>query len=215
MRHQLLNEGPYLSVSVPPSPTFGEPLPVGLSPEVLAFLAKRRSASAVTLQAPAPTAEELEELLRLAARVPDHGKLGPWRFIILEGSAKEAYADKLEKIGSHRPDAVKVLAKLAKLKTPPMGVAVVSHVTQGEIPEWEQLMSAGAVCTTLLMAANAMGYGANWITDWYAYDEQARAALGLSPTERVAGFIFIGTPSEPPLERVRPDLSARISRYEG
>ncbi|HEX6859784.1 MAG TPA: nitroreductase [Caulobacteraceae bacterium] len=201
--------------SVPPAPLFGDPLPPKSAPQVLSFLADRRSASAMTLRAPAPSPAELDELLRLAARVPDHGKLGPWRFVVLEGAGKAAYAAKLDQIAAGRPDAVKVAAKLAKLKTPPLGVAVVSHVTQGEIPEWEQILSAAAVCHQLLLAASAMGYGANWITDWYAYDEQARAALGLAPTERIAGFVFIGTPSEAPLERVRPDLTPRVTRYEG
>jgi nitroreductase len=200
-----------LTLSVP---EFGEPLPIKPSPEVLAFLARRRSAAALTLRAPGPTPLQLDQLLQLAARVPDHGKLGPWRFIILEGEAKAAYAARLEKVAAQRPDADKCVVKLGKLKTPPMGVAVVSHVTHGEIPDWEQVLSAGAVCTTLLYAATAMGYGANWITDWYAYDENARAALGLSPTERIAGFVFIGTPAEVPLERVRAEPAARISRYE-
>jgi len=201
--------------SVPPAPHFGDPLPGETSPEVLAFLARRRSASAMTLRAPAPSPAELDDLLRLAARVPDHGKLGPWRFVILEGEGKAAYAARLDEIAAGRPDAVKCAAKLGKLKTPPLGIAVVSHVTQGEIPEWEQVMSAAAVCHQLVLAASAMGYGANWITDWYAYDEQARAALGLSPAEKIAGFVFIGTPNEVPLERVRPDLDPRVSRYEG
>jgi nitroreductase len=209
----MLNERSRLAVSVPPPPRFGDPLPGAASPEVLAFLARRRSASAMTLQAPAPTAGELEDLLRLATRVPDHGKLGPWRFIILEGAAKDAYADQLAHIAASRPDAAKVSAKLAKLRNPPMGVAVISHVTPGEIPEWEQLMSAGAVCMTMVLAAGAMGYGANWITDWYAYDERARDALGLTPAERVAGFVFLGTPAEVPLERVRPPLEPRVSRW--
>jgi nitroreductase len=204
-----------LTVSVPPSPQFGDPLPSEASPEVLAFLSRRRSASAVTLRGPAPSASELDDLLRLAARVPDHGKLGPWRFLILEGAAKDAYTAKLEQIASDRADAVKVHAKLAKMRTPPLCVAVISHVTQGEIAEWEQVLSSAAVCHQLLLAASAMGYGANWITDWYAYDEQAHAALGLTPSEKVSGFVFIGTPSEAPLERVRPPLEPRVSRYEG
>ena len=102
-------------------------------------------------------------------------------------------------------------AKLSKLKAPPMGVAVVSSPKPGEIPEWEQLLSAGAVCTDLLHAATAMGYGANWITDWYAYDDEARALLGLTANEKVAGYVFIGTASEAPAERVRPDPAALTS----
>ena len=200
-----------MSVSIPDAPQFGEPLPNTPAPQVLSFLARRRSAAALTLRAPGPTPLELDELLRLAARVPDHGKLGPWRFIILEGEAKSAYAERLEQVAANRPDGAKCVAKLGKLKTPPLGVAVVSHVTHGEIPDWEQILSAGAVCTTLLYAATAMGYGANWITDWYAYDEQAREALGLAPTERIAGFVFLGTPAEVPLERVRAELAPRVS----
>lgn len=198
---------------LPKPPIFGEPLPLVASPETLAFLARRRSTPAPTLTAPAPSAEELDDLLALAARVPDHGKLAPWRFVIIEGEGKARYTARLEAIAAGRPDAVKLTAKLGKLKAPPLAVAVISRVTEGDIPEWEQLMSAGAVCTNLTYAALAMGYGANWITDWYAYDDEARAALGLAANERVAGFIFLGTVSEAPLERARPNVSTLISRY--
>lgn len=193
---------------IPPSPSFGESLPQSPSPAVLDFLARRRSASALSLAAPGPSEAELADLLRLAARAPDHGKLAPWRFIVLGGEAKAAFAVGLERIAAGRADATKLQAKLGKLKAPPIGVAVVSSPRPGEIPEWEQLLSAGSVCTNLLHAASAMGYGANWITDWYAYDEEARALLGLSPAEKVAGYIFIGAPSEAPQERVRPEAAA-------
>ena len=178
---------------------------------MLDFLGRRRSASALGLAAPGPTDAELADLIRLAARAPDHGKLAPWRFIVLAGEGKAAYAAGLEAIAAGRADAVKLTAKLGKLKAPPMGVAVVSSPRPGEIPEWEQLLSAGAVCTNLLHAATAMGYGANWITDWYAYDDEARALLGLTAEEKVAGYVFIGTQSEPSAERVRPDSVALTS----
>lgn len=194
--------------TVPPSPAFGESLPQSPAQPVLDFLARRRSASALTLAAPGPTQTQLADLLRLAARAPDHGKLAPWRFVVLAGEGKAAFAAGLEAIAAGRPDAAKLLAKLGKLKTPPMGVAVVSSPKPGEIPEWEQLLSAGSVCTNLLHAAAAMGYGANWITDWYAYDDEAKALLGLSAEEKVAGYVFIGTPSEAPQERVRPEAAA-------
>lgn len=200
---------------IPKAPDFGDALPIAPQPEVLAFLARRRSASALSLRAPAPDAAELADLLAIAARVPDHGKLAPWRFVILEGAGKAAFAAALEVLAEGRHDAAKLTAKLGKLKTPPLGVAVVSRIVPGEIPDWEQLLSAGAVCTNLLYAATAMGYGANWITDWYAYDADARAALGLSPDERVAGFVFIGTSAEAPQERVRPDVAALTTRFEG
>ncbi len=198
---------------VPQSPAFGDPLPLAAAPQVLAFLARRRSASALALRAPGPTPDELSDLLTIAARVPDHGKLAPWRFVILEGAGKDAYAARLEALAAARPDAAKLMAKLGKLRTPPLGVAVISRTTAGEIPEWEQLLSAGAVCTTLTYAALAMGYGANWITDWYAYDVEARAVLGLAEDERVAGFIFLGTAAEAPQERVRPDVAALTTRF--
>jgi nitroreductase len=196
-----------LSHDLPPPPPFGGPLPVEAHPEVLRFLALRRSTSAVTLAEPAPTAAERAELLRLAARVPDHGKLSPWRFLVLEGDGKAALAAALEAQAQARGDAT-AAAKLAKLKTPPLAVAVIASPKAGQIPEWEQLLSAGAVCTTLVYAALAMGFGANWITDWYAYDAQARTLLGLSPSEKVAGFVLIGTPREAPLERERTDAAA-------
>jgi nitroreductase len=106
-------------------------------------------------------------------------------------------------------------AKLGKLKAPPMAVAVVSSVRPSAIPEWEQLLSAGAVCTNLLNAALALGYGCNWITDWYAYDPEATAILGLADGERVAGFMLLGTAREAPLERERPDVAALTSRWAG
>ena len=201
-----------MTLSLPVAPLFGQPVPQHPSPEVLAFLATRRSASAVTLADPAPTASELAALLQLAARVPDHGKLAPWRFIVIEPAAKAVFADRLEALALSRGDA-RAAAKLGKLKIPPLCVAVVSRPRPGEIPEWEQLLSAGAVCTTLLYAAQALGYGANWITDWYAYDDEAKAILGLEPAEKVAGFIFLGTPKEPPQERERPNVSDLITAW--
>jgi nitroreductase len=204
-----------MSHDIPAAPGFGDALPVTASPEVLAFLARRRSASTLSLRAPAPSEGELHDLLTLAARVPDHGKLAPWRFIILRGEAKATLASRLEAVAEQRPDAPRLLAKLGKLKTPPLGVAVVARIVPGDIPAWEQQLSAGAVCTTLLYAATAMGYGANWITDWYAYDTDARAALGLAKDEQVAGFVFIGTVTEAPQERVRPDVAALTSVWSG
>lgn len=203
-----------MTLPLPPSPAFGTPVDQPSAPEVLRFLARRRSASAVTLAEPAPTPAELEALLNLAVRVPDHGKLSPWRFVLLEGDGKARYAAKLEALAQSRGDS-KAVAKLGKLRIPPLGVAVISSPRPSEIPEWEQLLSAGAVCTTLLYAAQALGYGANWITDWYAYDAKAKEILGLSPSEQVAGFIFMGTPSDPPLERERPTAAALLQTWEG
>lgn len=198
--------------SLPAAPAFGSPAPQPASPHVLEFLARRRSTSALSLVDPAPDADELNDLLTLAARVPDHGKLSPWRFIVLAREAKAIFATRLDQLAQARGDA-KAAAKLAKLKVPPLCVAVVSRAVESEIPEWEQVMSAGAVCTTLLYAAQAKGYGANWITDWYAFDAEAKAILGLAPDERVAGFVLIGSAKEPPLERERPDVAKLVTTW--
>ena len=193
-------------------PELGEPLPARACPETLQLLSERRSASAQTLGAPGPTPEETELLLRLGARVPDHGKLAPWRFVLFEPAAKTAYVARLTALARSQGDGQRT-AKLAKLSAAPLTIAVLSRPDpEAGIPEWEQLLSAGAVCMNLLIAAEAMGYGANWITDWYAYDEAALAILGAERDERVAGFVHIGTPPEPPLERVRPDV-AKLTRW--
>lgn len=201
-----------MSSTLPAAPAFGAALPVRTWPQVLEFLALRRSTSAVTLAEPAPSADQLADLLRLAARAPDHGRLSPWRFIVLEGAGKAGFAERLEGLSRDRGDPT-LAAKLAKLKTPPLAVAVVSSPKAATIPEWEQVLSAGAVCTNLLHAALAMGFGANWITDWYSYDPDATAILGLAEGERVAGFVLMGTPREPPLERERPNLEPLVTRW--
>jgi nitroreductase len=199
---------------LPPPAEFGAPLELSPAPQVLQFLARRRSASALTLGAPAPSPAELDTLLRLATRVPDHGKLTPWRFIIVEGPEKSRLVERLAGLAEAKGDAT-LVGKLGKLKVPPLAVFVVSAPKAGAIPEWEQRLSAGAVCATLLYAALAMGYGANWITDWYSYDPDATAILGLSADERVAGCLLFGTPREPPLERERPNPGALVTRWRG
>ena len=195
------------------TPQFGESLPIQASPSTIDFLSRRRSASAVNLAEPGPTEQELRSLLNLAARAPDHGKLAPWRFVILRGEAKTSFVRALESIAATRADAAKAQAKLSKLRTPPVTVAVVSRFIPGEIPEWEQRLSSGAVCTLLIVAAQAMGFGANWITDWYAYDDAATRLLGLRDGERVAGYIHLGSVTDPPMERVRPELDSILSTW--
>jgi len=204
-----------LTHSVPAPPLFGEAAPIEASPQTLAFLARRRSASAMALTSPGPSEQELATLLRLATRVPDHGKLSPWRFVVLKGEPKLRFIAGLEAIAATRADGAKLHAKLGKIKAPPLTVVVISRLLPGEIPEWEQRLSAGAVCMTLIIAAQAMGYGANWITDWYAYDEDALRLLGLGEGERVAGYVHLGTSAETPLERVRPEVDAIVEEWKG
>ena len=203
-----------MPITVPQPPEFGQPTPYGeVSPQTLELLAVRRSSSPQTLASPAPEGAELDDLLRLAARVPDHGKLFPWRFVILRGPAKAELAARYEALAKERPDPDKAAGVLFKLKTPPLAVVVVSRVSDGPIPAWEQLLSAGACCQTLVLAATAMGYGANWITDWYSYDPRATALLGIGSNEQVAGVVLIGTPTEAPLERARPDVAGITTEW--
>lgn len=195
---------------------FGEPLPVEPSPEVLRRLARRRSSSAQTLGPPGPSRDQVALLIRIASRVPDHGKLTPWRFLVIEAARKPALIARLEVVAEGRPDADTAKAKLAKLSAAPVSIAVVSRIDPAaNIPVWEQELSSGAVCMTLLIAAGALGFGANWITDWYAYDAAALKVLGLEPSERIAGIVHIGTPPEAPLERARPDSKALTTYWAG
>ncbi len=204
----------------PPKPFFGEELaschPNG---ETLELLARRRSTVANNMDHPGPDADQLNELLRIAARVPDHGKLAPWRFILFEGDARAAFGTVLRKaFTAANPDAPAELLDFEEKRftRAPTVVAVISRVTENhKIPEWEQILSSGAVCQTLLIAASAMGFAAQWLTEWYAFDEEVKQALGLGPSERVAGFVYLGTATEPPRERTRADLSALISRWAG
>ena len=195
-----------------PAPEFGAPMPQKPSTEVLDRLFFRRSASAVTLKAPGPSADEIDLLIRIGFRVPDHGKIGPWRIVRFTPEAKGELVARLSDLAQVQPVPGKATAALQKLAVPPEALMVVSSPIDGKgIPLGEQQQSAAAICQNLLIAAGAMGYGANWITDWYSYDDQARAVLGVQPHETIAGFIYLGTPAEPPQERDRPDYAARVS----
>jgi len=180
-------------------------------PEVLDFLLTRRSRPAKTLALPVPTHEELAPILTAAARSPDHGKLVPWRFIVLEGAALQRLAEDVVKRG---PQLGVEGDKLEKARTQfadaDLVVAVVSSpVLSRKIPEIEQILSAGAVCLSMLNAALASGWGANWLTGWMASDRTfLRNGLSLSKSEFVAGFIHIGTERNIPPERPRPDVKA-------
>jgi len=201
--------------SVPPAPQFGEACPVRRSDETLALMASRRSSSPQTMTGPGPDAAQVEDLLRLAARVPDHGKLAPWRFVILEGEPKARFVRALRDLAARQEQPEKAQAVLAKIAAPPVTIAVISSPKAAKIPVWEQELSAGAVCMTLLTAAQAMGFAASWITDWYAFDPEATAMLGVRPGERMAGYVHIGSSTETPLERVRPDMAAIVERWAG
>ena len=188
------------------------PLPVR-SDEALARLAVRRSASAQLLAAPGPSEAEIEQILHLGARTPDHGKLFPWRFVVLGPQSRAELSEALAALAETQGRVDKDLAVLAKLANPPLTIMVVSTPIQGhKVPIWEQQLSAGAVCMNIEHAADALGYSASWITDWYSYDPAAVALFGVQDGETIAGFIHLGTVTEAPLERPRPVMAHKIER---
>lgn len=198
-----------------PFPELGESLPISADPRLLDILARRRSTPAQALGLPGPTPEQVRDIIAVGARSPDHGKLAPWRFVIIDPGPKAALVARLEALAARQPNPEQAAAKLAKLAAAPATILVISRpVESPKVPEWEQVLSSGAVCTLMLLAAGALGFGANWITDWYSYDPEATALLGLRPGERVTGFIHVGTPRDAPLERARPDVESLISRLD-
>ena len=188
-------------------------------PDALQLLKTRRSVKPMELGGPGPSPAELDTLLTIAARVPDHGKLAPWRFIVFEGEQRLAAGEKIAAIfraGHADATADQIDFERKRLARAPLVVAVVSRAgPHAKIPEWEQQLSAGAAAMSLVIAAHAMGYAASWITEWYAYDRAALDALGLAANERMAGFVHIGRPAKPPEERDRPKLGDIVSRYSG
>jgi nitroreductase len=167
------------------------------------------------MDAGAPIPSEIETILTVAARTPDHGKLAPWRFIVLAGDARSRIGEVIA--AAYRADHpsaadTDVAFERKRLARAPLVIAVVSRAgAHPKIPEWEQMLSAGAVCMNLIIAANALGYGTNWLTEWYGYDRRVLEALGLTPDERMAGFIHIGRSDAPKQERDRPALADIVS----
>ncbi|WP_245413780.1 nitroreductase family protein [Fulvimarina endophytica] len=188
-------------------------------PDLLAHLSNRRSLPLPALVEPGPSAEELTQILTIAARVPDHGKLAPWRFIVFSGDGAKRAGDALADLAQSREGELSEIRRRVeetRFTRAPLVVAVVSTAAEHvKIPIWEQQLSAGAVCLNLIHGANAKGYAATWLTEWPAYDAEARVILGLKPEETVAGFIHIGTPNEAPSERPRPDLADIVTHYQG
>jgi nitroreductase len=181
------------------------------------FLATRRSIPAAFLADPGPDAAALGQLLRVATRVPDHGKLAPWRFVVIAGDARRVAGDALaarraERSPPPRPEDIE--AERERFTRAPLVIVLVSRLVPSEkATEWEQILSAGAVAMNLLNGAHAMGFAANWLTDWPAYDESVRALFGLGEGERVAGFFHVGTPRIPPQERWRPEVAPLVTRW--
>lgn len=187
------------------------------APRALDLLLSRRSGSAKAMTGPGPSPEQLRQILACGARVPDHGKLAPWRFIVFEDEGRLRMGELLaQAVRETEPDASPERLTLEKNRflRAPVVIGLVSRVREGiAIPEWEQILSAGAAGMSMVIAAHALGFVANWITEWCAYHPLVREGLGLQSGERIAGFIYIGHPAAPLMERVRPDLDALITRF--
>jgi nitroreductase len=178
------------------------------APDAVGLLLSRRSGSAKAMGKPGPGRKQLEQILEAGARAPDHGKLFPWRFIVFEGDGRKRAGDILAaaaKADGERDRQVE--EERDRFMRAPAVIAVISAAReQHKIPVWEQELSAGAVCQNILVAATAMGFTGNWLTEWYAYHPAVKEQLGLRPGERVAGFIYLGTAKEALEERPRPDM---------
>jgi nitroreductase len=188
--------------------------------QVLELLRHRRSAKIALLKEPGPSASELDTILTIAARVPDHKRVVPWRFIVFEGDARARFGDVLAKTleteSTEAPSSARLELEQQRLLRAPLVIAVISRAKDMPgVPKIEQLLSGGAAAFNLCLAANAMGYGTCWVTEWYAFSKGVDTALGLGPDERVAGFIYIGTETEKQPDRDRPVMSEIVSRWQG
>lgn len=189
-------------------------------PSMMELLLTRRSVVAKNLGEPGPSAEELEAILTAGIRVPDHGKLGPWRIQVLHAEGQKALGDVFaETFRANNPEAEERQVELerARPQRAPVLLVVTDRIDphHPKIPEIEQRMSGGAVCQNLLVAAHASGYAAQWLTEWPAFDTQVKLALGHAPETNIIGFIYIGTPTEAPNPRNRPELETVVSVWTG
>lgn len=179
------------------------------------YLATRRTIPTRHLAEPGPDRDTLRAILTLACRVPDHGKLAPWRFIVFSGDGRKRAGEAIAAIAAEAGTTGEALEEdRGRFMRAPTVVAVVSTAApHPKIPQWEQVLSAGAVCLNMMHGAAAHGFSAQWLSEWPTFDAGARAALGLAEHEEIAGFIYIGTPTLPPAERARPDLDDLVTEF--
>lgn len=187
--------------------------------DALTLLETRRTISSVALAEPGPDQTQIETLIRIASRVPDHGKLTPWRFILYRGDGRARLGETLAQIFARsNPDApiVRLDLERNRFSRVPLTVGIISRAApHAKIPEWEQVLSTGAAAMNLVLAAHAMGFAAQWLTDWCSYDPDAAKVLGARDGERFAGLVAIGTPTVPPVDRPRPAFSDIATDWEG
>ncbi|HWM62081.1 MAG TPA: nitroreductase, partial [Rhizomicrobium sp.] len=191
-------------------PEFNHPAPATLD-----LLLSRRSGSAKAMMEPGPSKKQLAQILQAGARAPDHGKLFPWRFLVFEGKGRLRAGDILAEVAEAEGERDKqVEEERGRFARAPLVIGVISAAReQHKIPVWEQELSAGAVCQNILIAATALGFVGNWITEWYAYHPVVKEKLGLKPGERVAGFLYIGTAKDQLEERPRPEMDTIVTVF--
>jgi len=186
-------------------------------PDAIDLLKIRRSVKPREMTAPGPSPAELDTILTIGARVPDHGKLAPWRFIVFEGDARVRAGELIAKVFASKnaqATPAEIEVEKRRLTDAPLVIGVVSFTKpHPKVPPWEQELSAGASAMNIVTASAALGYGACWLTGWFAFDRDVLEALGLKPEEKLAGFIHIGTPSKPSEDRPRPALSDIVTRF--
>ena len=186
-------------------------------PDAIELLKIRRSVKPREMTGPGPSPAELETILTIGARVPDHGKLAPWRFIVFEGNARERAGEVIAKVFAKKnphATAADIDVEKKRLTDAPLVIAVVSLTKpHPKVPPFEQELSAGASAMNIVTAATALGYGACWLTGWFAFDRDALDGLGVKADEKIAGFIHIGKATRPNEERPRPVLSEIVTRF--
>lgn len=190
-----------------------------MNKEVVDFLLSRASPPIQELHEPGPDDADISTLIRIASRVPDHGRLAPWRFIVYRGEARVRIGELLAELAEKREGPLpegRRNQELTRFSRAPVVIGVISSPKENpKIPQWEMFLSGGAAAMSLLIGATALGFGANWITNWYSDVEEGRRILGLAPHERVVGFVHIGTFDGQLVERPRPDAESLYSEYSG
>jgi len=185
--------------------------------DILTLLHTRRSVSAKDMDEPGPDKGQLEDMLKAAARVPDHGKTFPFYFVVFEGEARarigQAVAERFRTLNPDAPEE-KVESEAGRFLRAPCVVGVVHRKRRGKHPLWEQIMSVGAACQNLILAAHGHGFAAQWLSEWHSYDEEIRELIGLDERDTLAGYIHIGSAGETPSERDRPDLQEIMTSWE-
>src|ERR1700685_4015388 len=186
-------------------------------PDAIELLKIRRSVKPREMGGPGPSPAELDTILTIGARVPDHGKLTPWRFIVFEGDARSRASEVIADVFARKnPGATRAEIDIEKrrLTDAPLVIGIVSFTKpHPKVPPWEQELSAGASAMNIVTAATALGYGACWLSGWFSFDRDVLAGLGLKTDEKLAGFIHIGTPSKPSEDRPRPQLGDIVTRF--